>query len=176
MEAHWYKTGDIRMPLDDPLNKDTHCASGSTHTERPFPLFDALGKFNIYKNVMAWQPSIKLVITKPIQRRDRILRMMSAWWGVKGARRHVNSCSQIVYRTSNMFLSCYQNHKVECCARTLTGLIDVTHINRWLPYAGFKDMMLIQRTAKALWSETQQMLCQPPHSSFISLSLFHIAL
>lgn len=41
------------MPLDDPLNKDTHCASGSTYTVRPFPLFDALGKSNIYKNVMA---------------------------------------------------------------------------------------------------------------------------
>lgn len=87
------------MPLGDLFNKDTHCSSD---TVRPFPLIDALGKSNIYRNVMSWQPSIKPVITAPIQRRNR---MMSTLWGGEGAQRHVNSCSEIVCRRS--CLSCW---------------------------------------------------------------------
>lgn len=69
------------MPLGDPLTKAHIVPLREEHTVRPFPLIDALGKSNIYRNVMARQPSIKLVITQPIQKRDRkeeMLGMMSA--------------------------------------------------------------------------------------------------
>lgn len=102
----------IKMPLGDPLTKAHIVLLREEHTVRPFPLIDALGKSNIYRNVMAWQPSIKLVITEPIQKRDRkeeMLGMMSAWRRGKGARRHVNSCSRIVcgsarYRACHVFV------------------------------------------------------------------------
>lgn len=42
----------IKMPLGNPLNKGTHCVR-KEHTVRTFPLIDALGKSNIYRNVMA---------------------------------------------------------------------------------------------------------------------------
>lgn len=43
----------IKMPLGDPLTKAHIVLLREEHTVRPFPLIDALGKSNIYRNVMA---------------------------------------------------------------------------------------------------------------------------
>lgn len=40
------------MPLGDPLTKAHIVLLREEHTVRPFPLIDALGKSNIYRNVM----------------------------------------------------------------------------------------------------------------------------
>lgn len=131
------------MPLGDPLTKAHIVLLREEHTVRPFPLIDALGKSNIYRNVMAWQPSIKLVITEPIQKRDRkegMLWMMSAWRGGKGARRHVNSCSECLRDIKHaMCLSCYQDHNVSEYSgytRNLTWLIGAFNVKRQLHNAG----------------------------------------
>lgn len=78
------------MPLGDPLTKAHIVPLKGEHTVRPFPPIDALGKSNIYRNVMAWQPSIKLVITEPIQKRDRKEGMP----GMMSARR-TEACKQL---------------------------------------------------------------------------------
>lgn len=41
------------MPLDDLLEKAHIVLVRDEHTVKPFPLIDALGKSNIYRNVMA---------------------------------------------------------------------------------------------------------------------------
>lgn len=41
------------MSLGDPLTKAHIVPLQGAHTVRPFPLIDALGKSNIYRNVMA---------------------------------------------------------------------------------------------------------------------------
>lgn len=43
----------IKMPLGDLLTKAHIVLPREEHTVRPFPLIDALGKSNIYKNVIA---------------------------------------------------------------------------------------------------------------------------
>lgn len=105
-------TSGTKTPLGDPPTKAHIVLLWEDHTVRPYPLIDALGKSNIYRNVMPWQPSIKHVITKPIQKRDRkegMLGMMSARRGGEGARQRVNSCSRIVcgpagYQTYRVFV------------------------------------------------------------------------
>lgn len=113
------------------------------HTVRPFPLIDALGKSNIYRNVMAWQPSIKLVITGPIRRGDRMPRMTSAWQGEErvgeGARGHVKQLfCWIVCGTPGApcVLLPYLDGGVRCRARNLTFLIGVARVKQRLPNTG----------------------------------------
>lgn len=43
----------IKMPPGDPLTKAHIVLLREEHTVRPFPLIDAPGKSNIYRNVMA---------------------------------------------------------------------------------------------------------------------------
>lgn len=43
----------IKMPPGDPLTKAHIVLLRKEHTVRPFPLIDAPGKSNIYRNVMA---------------------------------------------------------------------------------------------------------------------------
>lgn len=111
------------------------------HTVRPFPLIDALGKSNIYRNVMAWQPSIKLVITGPIQRRDRMPCMTSAWQGEGRVREggHLKQLfCRIVCRTPGVpcVLLRYLDGGVRCCAKNLTFLIGVVRVKQRLPNTG----------------------------------------
>lgn len=85
----------IKMPLGNPLTKAHIVLLWEERTLMPFPLIDALGMSNIYKNVMAWQPAIKLVITEPVQKPDRkeeMLGVMSAWRTRRGG---TEACKQL---------------------------------------------------------------------------------
>lgn len=124
------------MPLGSPLTKAHIVRLWEERTLMPFPLIDALGMSNIYKNVMAWQPAIKLVITEPVQKPDRkeeMLGVMSAWrtrrGGTEACKQLFSDCLRLGEISKRVLVMLWKNNVVELVGtQEVWWVIGASHI------------------------------------------------